>query len=477
MKANYEDAIATISQLESAGYRAYLAGGCVRDLLLGVTPNDYDVTTSATPEQVQKLFDKTIPVGISFGVIKVVRDGRELDVATFRKDGKYSDNRKPDSVEYSISPEEDVKRRDFTINALLMDTDHNTLDYINGQEDLRNRILRAVGNPKDRFEEDALRMMRAIRFAVRFNMTIHPDTWNAIVETNCNIKSISKERITEELVKIFSHGNCDRSYWLLQQSGLWTTWFGSTLGDNDKYNIMVNLSRVIPGEDFILPLSITMTRNEPTRVKEGLTLTNAQKKGLEGIQNKYFILKNFLCERISSQRKIMQWEDLSIIRRYIDCVCPFGKEEVKVVESLQKQALDMGFPEPIVNGDTLLSLGYKASPLFSQMLDQIFNEQLENKITSVLDAQVYLGMNFPAVPRTLENGTEYNGMSRVNMMARCPGCKAPMGFSIERDEKGKPLWRTTQQKVNVYFTHSSVFVFCTLCDGRKMKKKFKEVAI
>lgn len=476
MKANYEDAIATISQLESAGYRAYLAGGCVRDLLLGVTPNDYDVTTSATPEQVQKLFDKTIPVGISFGVIKVVRDGRELDVATFRKDGKYSDNRKPDSVEYSISPEEDVKRRDFTINALLMDTNYNTLDYINGQEDLRNRILRAVGNPKDRFEEDALRMMRAIRFAVRFNMTIHPDTWNAIVETSCNIKSISKERVTEELVKIFSHGNCDRSYWLLQQSGLWTALFDGDLTNHNNWNTMTNLSRVIPGEDFILPLSI-ITANIREQITRRLTLTNTQKKGLESIQSKYPILKNILSARLSSQRRMMQWEDLSIIRRYIDCICPFEKGEAKVVESLQKQVLDLGFPEPIVNGDTLLSLGYKAGPLFSKMLDQIYNEQLEDKITSVLDAQVYLGMNFPAVPRTRENGTEYNGMSRINMMSQCPGCRASMGFSIERDEKGKPLWGTVQQKVNVHFSYSSIFVYCTLCDSRKMKKKFKEVII
>src|SRR5208337_2035535 len=131
MKANYEDARSVLRRLKHLGHTAYLAGGCVRDTLLGVQPNDYDITTSATPEEVQSAFDKTIPVGMSFGVIKVIcGDNREMDVATFRRDGKYSDNRRPDSVEYSSSAEEDVKRRDFTINALLMDEDGKVLDYV-----------------------------------------------------------------------------------------------------------------------------------------------------------------------------------------------------------------------------------------------------------------------------------------------------------------------------------------------------------
>jgi tRNA nucleotidyltransferase/poly(A) polymerase len=180
--------------LENAGFQAFLAGGCVRDLLLGRAPADYDVATSATPEQVLELFPDGITVGAQFGVILVRRDGAKVEVATFRSDVGYSDGRHPDRVEYASSPEEDVKRRDFTINGLVMR--HNTgeiLDYVDGQADLRAGIIRAIGEPDRRFAEDKLRMLRAVRFAARFGYDIEPKTFAAIRKHARKISQVSAD--------------------------------------------------------------------------------------------------------------------------------------------------------------------------------------------------------------------------------------------------------------------------------------------
>src|SRR4051812_2137713 len=158
------------AKLRTAGHQAYLVGGCVRDLLLEREPADYDIATDARPERVQQLFPDSLNVGARFGVIIVVEDGHEIEVATFRSDMGYSDGRHPDRVEYSNSPEQDVSRRDFTINGLMMDPQTGeVLDFVGGREDLSAGIIRAIGEPARRFEEDKLRMARAVRFAARFN--------------------------------------------------------------------------------------------------------------------------------------------------------------------------------------------------------------------------------------------------------------------------------------------------------------------
>src|SRR6266481_3146167 len=162
-------------------YQALLVGGCVRDLLLGREPADYDVTTDATPEQVARLFPESIAVGAQFGVILIPRDGMKVEVATFRSDVGYSDGRHPDRVVYSKTPQEDVLRRDFTINGLLMRHDSGeVLDFVGGQPDFRERVVRAIGEPSQRFAEDKLRMMRAVRFAARFGFEIEAETFRAI---------------------------------------------------------------------------------------------------------------------------------------------------------------------------------------------------------------------------------------------------------------------------------------------------------
>ena len=202
--------------LENALFQAFLVGGCVRDILLERDPADYDVASNATPDEVLKLFPEGLAVGAQFGVILVPGDGIKVEVATFRSDVGYSDGRHPDRVVYANSPEEDVKRRDFTINGLLMRHDTGEiLDFVDGQADLHAGIIRAIGRPDRRFAEDKLRMLRAVRFAARFGYEIEPETFKAIRKHAREIKQVSRERIREELTKLWTEGAARRGFELL----------------------------------------------------------------------------------------------------------------------------------------------------------------------------------------------------------------------------------------------------------------------
>jgi len=207
--------------LQRSGFQALLVGGCVRDLILGREPSDYDVATDALPEQVMELFPESVAVGAQFGVILVTRDRLKVEVATFRADLGYSDGRHPDRVVYSKTAQEDVQRRDFTINGLLMRHDTgDVLDFVGGQADLRAGILRAIGEPSRRFAEDKLRMLRAIRFAARFGYVIEPDTFHAVQNHAKEIVLVSAERIRDELTKLLTEGSARRGFELLKESGL-----------------------------------------------------------------------------------------------------------------------------------------------------------------------------------------------------------------------------------------------------------------
>jgi len=212
--------------LRDAGHEAYLVGGCVRDILLGREPADYDVATDATPERVQQLFPRSLAVGAQFGVIVVTEDSGaretlQVEVATFRSDVGYSDGRHPDRVVYASSPEEDVKRRDFTINALLLDPETNeVLDFVGGRDDLRAGIIRAIGRAEDRFREDKLRMVRAVRFAARFRYAIHSATFSAITKLAPEVHQVSAERLRDELTKLLTEGAARRAFELLDETRL-----------------------------------------------------------------------------------------------------------------------------------------------------------------------------------------------------------------------------------------------------------------
>lgn len=213
--------------LRDAGHEAYFAGGCVRDVLLGKSPKDFDIATDATPEEVQKIFRRTVAVGAAFGVIRVrIGQGQEYEVATYRTDGEYTDGRRPDVVRYSKSKEEDVARRDFTINALLMDpfTDE-ILDFVGGQADLARKMIRAVGDPERRFFEDKLRMLRAVRFASRFDFEIDPATRAAIQKHASSIVLVSAERIVTELSALWNGADPGQGMRLLAELELFSPIF------------------------------------------------------------------------------------------------------------------------------------------------------------------------------------------------------------------------------------------------------------
>ena len=222
-----------LTALRAAGYQAHFAGGCVRDLLLGVEPKDFDVATSATPDVVMGMFAKTYSVGAHFGVVLVCTpsvDGEiATEVATFRHDGAYSDGRRPDAVRFSADPREDVLRRDFTINGMLLDpmlyeetgdAAAATLDYVGGREDLSAKILRAIGDPALRFAEDKLRMLRGVRFAARLNLEIEPRTMAAMHAAAGEIAQVSSERIRDELTLMLTEGHARRAFELLDTTGL-----------------------------------------------------------------------------------------------------------------------------------------------------------------------------------------------------------------------------------------------------------------
>ena len=219
-------AVGICRTLRAAGHQAYLVGGCVRDILLGREPADYDVATDATPERVQQLFPHSLAVGAQFGVIVVTEESREgefvqVEVATFRSDIGYSDGRHPDRVVYATSPQEDVRRRDFTINALLLDPESNeVLDFVGGRDDLRAGIIRAIGRPEDRFREDKLRMVRAVRFAARFRYAIHSATFSAITKLAPEVHQVSAERLRDELTKLLTEGAARRAFELLDETRL-----------------------------------------------------------------------------------------------------------------------------------------------------------------------------------------------------------------------------------------------------------------
>jgi len=207
--------------LRGAGHQAYLVGGCVRDILLGREPADYDVATDATPDRVQALFPHSLAVGAQFGVIIVSDGDAQVEVATFRSDMGYSDGRHPDHVAYTTSAKEDVWRRDFTINALLLDPEtRDVLDYVGGRDDLCAGIIRAIGEPAERFREDKLRLVRAVRFAARFHYAIEAATFRAIMKLAPDVGEVSAERLRDELTKLLTEGAARRAFELLDETRL-----------------------------------------------------------------------------------------------------------------------------------------------------------------------------------------------------------------------------------------------------------------
>lgn len=425
--------------LRAAGYQAYLVGGCVRDLLLKREPADYDVSTDATPEQVQKTFPDSLAVGAQFGVIIVLRDSEQVEVATFRSDVGYSDGRHPDKVIFSRTAQEDVQRRDFTINALLMDPATGAvLDYVGGQRDLAAGIIRAIGDPRQRFQEDKLRMIRAIRFAARFRYAIEGATFGAIQKLAAEISQVSAERIRDELTKLLTEGAARRGFELLDESGLlaqvlpeitrmkgveqpaqfhpegdvWThtllmleqlkpgcsptlAWGvllhdvgkpptftpPSGLGDRIRFNEHVEVGMKMT-EDICRRLRFS---NEDTDQIVALVANHMRFKDVP--QMKVSTLKRFVrlehfdehlelhrFDCLSSHRNLENYE---FVRRFLAETPP---EQVR--------------PPRLLTGEDLKEMGFSPSPQFKEILDSLEEAQLSGKISTHEDAIRFVQASF-----------------------------------------------------------------------------------
>jgi tRNA nucleotidyltransferase/poly(A) polymerase len=419
-------AIAIVRRLVEAGHQAVFAGGCVRDMLRNVPPKDYDIATSAPPEAVQELFPHSHAVGAAFGVVVVHRNGHNFEVATFRREGGYSDGRRPDSVEFTDA-EEDAKRRDFTVNGLFYDPlTEQVLDYVGGRADLDRKLLRAVGDARSRFSEDHLRLLRAVRFATVLEFTIEEATWTAVCELAPKIKSVSAERVREELVRIFLHPNRVRGFDLLVDSGLMQEVLPEILvlkgceqppqwhPEGDVFTHTRIMLELLPA-DASLPLVLsvlfhdiakpaTFTRDETGRIRfNGHDTLGARMT--EGILRRLKFPNDVIEPAVAAVENHMTFKDVqkmrtSTLKRFIarptfedemelhrvDCMSSNGL--VDNYEYLRaKQAEFASTPEPLIpkplaSGHDLIAMGHAPGPRFRELLTSVQNLQLEGAITS-----------------------------------------------------------------------------------------------
>ncbi len=447
-----------IRRLQQAGFQACLAGGCVRDFLLGKQAHDWDVATSALPDQVEHIFPHTIAVGKAFGIIVVIENGTSCEVATFRNDGKYADGRHPENIVFS-SLQEDVKRRDFTINAILYDPVNKILhDYVGGQQDLKKQILRAVGNPQKRFAEDKLRILRAIRFAANLQFAIEPDTWQAICAEAPNINRVSRERIAAELEKMLLGGHSSCALQLLQRSGLLDILLPQVSalqnvaqppefhpeGDVWQHTLIMleewdktlqncsedpllprfyqgRLSRTSFSEKRILAWAIllhdigkpdTYTEADPIRfnghdclgarlageILRSLKLPGEVIEGASALVRLHMSLSAFPQMRLASRRRKLQepWFPLLLELHRIDCL---GSHKIlslhqEILQAWLEEQTRPVPPKPLLSGKDLLQLGMKPGPVFATILRAVQDATLENSLNSREEALLWVKQNF-----------------------------------------------------------------------------------
>ncbi len=439
-----------VRQLRQRGFQAYFAGGCVRDMLLDLTPADYDVATDATPPQVMRIFPETYAVGAQFGVVLVpAPDDAPLpseltdhpnyvEVATFRNDGAYSDGRHPDQVRYSTDPKEDVQRRDFTINGLLMDPldGNRVLDFVGGRDDLKAGVVRAIGDPERRFQEDKLRMLRAVRFAARFHYAIDPDTFAAMQRLAPLIHQVSKERVRDELTKMLTEGSARTAFELLDSSGLlkqvlpeisrmhgveqppqyhpegdvWvhtmllleklpphtprTLAWGALLHDVGKPPTF----RVAPDRirfDGHVEVGVRMAEE----ICHRLHFSNEETKQIAALVANHMRFGDVERMKESTLKRFMRLpkfdEHMELHR--IDCLSSHADLSLYnfVRERLQHSSDEEIRPTPLLNGKDLIQLGYKPGPQFREILSTIEDAQLEGSLHSREEALEFLRHEFP----------------------------------------------------------------------------------
>ena len=393
---NKQAAIKIIKRLKRNGFEALLAGGCVRDMLLGQRAKDYDVATDAQPKDVIGLFRRTLKVGAKFGVIIVLVENRQVEVATFRTETDYADGRHPGAVKFANAAE-DASRRDFTMNGMFYDPlQKEVIDYVDGQADLRAKIVRTIGRPAERFGEDYLRMLRAVRFSTQLGFAIEPLTWSAICSNAKNIAKISGERISIELEGILANPNRSVGASMLFNSGLAEAVFPGLSCKQRKAALEV-LGQLRKKVDFALALACffagcrTEFAIEKCRV---LKLSRSQNKHIK------FLLANrgkLLDERMSlaGLKKILAepyFQDLYEFQRAIEKAKQSpDREGVVALSKLRKRIKALGDvelrPKPLLNGHDLIRLGAVPGPGLGQLKEELYIAQLEGKLQTPQQAE------------------------------------------------------------------------------------------
>ncbi|MCE0521444.1 MAG: CCA tRNA nucleotidyltransferase [Methylacidiphilales bacterium] len=417
-----------VAQLQRAGHTAYLAGGCVRDHLLGIEAKDYDVATSARPEEVQRLFPRvTNLTGKSFGVLRVMVGEEFFEVATFRQDGPYRDGRHPEGVRFATA-EEDAQRRDFTINGLFFDPVADRLiDYVGGEADLRAGIVRAIGNPTERFAEDHLRLLRAIRFATRLIFRIEPKTWEAICAEASMIRSVSAERIRDELNKIFTASKPELGLDLLDRSGLLKEVLPDIAAmhgveqppqfhpEGDVYeHVRLMLSKIEhPNLDLALGVLFHDVGKKPTsKVDENGRIRFNEHESVGAVMAEQIMTDlRYDNKSIQTVRELvqhhMQFKDVPHMRpgtlkrmmarptfslelelHRIDCISSHG--DLKHYDFLKHQLETMSTeeidPPPLISGRDLLEMGLPPGKTIGRILEAVRMAQLEESVQTRAEA-------------------------------------------------------------------------------------------
>ena len=414
-----KDAIEIIRTLRDLGFSALLAGGCVRDRIMRREPEDYDIATDALPEQIVRIFSRTIPVGAEFGVVVVVVEGREYQVATFRSDSAYSDGRHPDRVTFS-SAQEDALRRDFTINGLFYDPiEDRIIDYVGGKADIEREMIRAIGDPNERFGEDKLRMMRCVRFAARFHYRIEERTFEAIRRMAPKILQVSWERVRDELIKILTDGNAGTGIELLIRSGIMEHILPEICamegvkqpprfhpeGDVLTHTLMMLDRMGMTSPTLALGVMLHDVGKPPTfEVRDRIRFNEHAEVGAKMVEEICRRLKssNFEVEQVRelvrNHLKFMDVQNMrpSTLKRFLrtegfeehlelhrlDCMCSHGDLTnwafcKRALEEMEPEEIR---PKPLINGYDLIDLGYTPGPRFREILSLVEDAQLEGQI-------------------------------------------------------------------------------------------------
>jgi poly(A) polymerase len=424
-----------VRRLRTAKFQAYFVGGCVRDLVMGREPADYDVATDATPDQILAIYPESLTVGAAFGVIIVPREAGHVEVATFRNDGRYADGRHPDEVRFAKTPEEDVRRRDFTINGLLLDPAKETvLDFVGGQADIRRRVVRTIGDPLHRFAEDRLRMLRAVRFAARFDFTLDPATLEAIRKFAPEIRAVSAERVRDEILKILTEGRARRGFELLDQARL----LGEVLpeikalqgvaqppefhpeGDVWVHTLMMLEGLRAPSKTLALGVLLhdvgkprTFTVRERIRfdnhVEVGakmaeeicarLRMPTRETTRVAELVRHHLRFKDFPRMKRSTRLRFLRLDgfDEHLELHRLDCLSSHRNLEIYEMarKLLAETPAEEIKPAPLVNGDDLIAQGYTPGPGFKDILHAVEDAQLEGRIKTREDALRLVEEQYP----------------------------------------------------------------------------------